>query len=138
MKKKTPKERVLEVSKELFRKQGFNSTGINQIIKESNVAKASFYDHFKSKNDLAVEYLKQRHTYWFEQLNSFVEKANNANEKARSANLAFYVDYLKFLSNFNNAINNEIKIIASIEDIKFTPFRIIMLDNYIIIDYFSK
>ena len=90
MKKKTPKERVLEVSKELFRKQGFNSTGINQIIKESNVAKASFYDHFKSKNDLAVEYLKQRHTYWFEQLNSFVEKANNANEKII---LAF--EYLK-------------------------------------------
>lgn len=68
----------------------------------------------------------------------FISRINNANEKARSANLAFYVDYLKSLSNFNNAINNEIKIIASTEDIKFTPFRIIMLDNYIIINYFSK
>lgn len=62
----------------------------------------------------------------------------NASKKARWSDLAFYVDYLKFLSNFNNAINNVKKIIASTEDINFTPFRVIMLNNYIIIKDFSK
>jgi AcrR family transcriptional regulator len=33
------------------------STGINQVIKEAAVAKASFYQHFPSKEDLLLAYL---------------------------------------------------------------------------------
>ncbi|UII26928.1 TetR/AcrR family transcriptional regulator [Fulvivirga maritima] len=39
----SPRERILEVTSELFHQQGYNSTGINQIIKEAKVAKASLY-----------------------------------------------------------------------------------------------
>ncbi|MBL7881826.1 MAG: helix-turn-helix transcriptional regulator, partial [Chryseobacterium gambrini] len=53
----SPKERIIETTFELFAKQGYNSTGINQIIAEAKVAKASFYQYFKSKEELCVEFL---------------------------------------------------------------------------------
>lgn len=41
---------------DLFYRHGYNGTGINQIIAEAGVAKASFYDHFPSKESLLVAY----------------------------------------------------------------------------------
>ncbi len=40
------------------------ATGINQVIKEAKVSKASFYDHFPSKEELCVAYLQERHNRW--------------------------------------------------------------------------
>lgn len=68
---KSPRERIVETTFDLFAKQGYNSTGINQIISEAGVAKASFYLHFKSKEDLCVEFLKVRNEYWFNELYTF-------------------------------------------------------------------
>lgn len=66
-----PKERILDTVSVLFHKQGYNATGINQIIEEAKVAKASFYQHFKSKEDLCVAFLNQRHDFWFNELEKF-------------------------------------------------------------------
>lgn len=41
---------------DLFYRQGYTATGINQIIEVAGVARASFYDHFRSKEDLRVCY----------------------------------------------------------------------------------
>jgi len=57
----SPKERILETAGKLFYEQGYRATGINQIIREANVAKASFYAHFPSKEELCVAYLKEMH-----------------------------------------------------------------------------
>jgi len=54
----TARERILQKAEELFYKQGYQATGINQIIEESGVAKATFYAHFPSKDDLCVAYLR--------------------------------------------------------------------------------
>lgn len=58
VKKGSPKERILETATRLFYEQGYRATGINQIIKEARVAKASFYDHYVSKEELVLDYLK--------------------------------------------------------------------------------
>lgn len=57
-----PKERILKTADRLFYEQGYLATGINQIIAEAQVAKASFYQHFPSKEDLVITYLNLRHT----------------------------------------------------------------------------
>jgi AcrR family transcriptional regulator len=57
--KSSPRERILATAQQLFYGQGYRATGINQIIKEANVAKASFYQHFASKDDLALAYLQE-------------------------------------------------------------------------------
>jgi AcrR family transcriptional regulator len=51
------RERILATASLLFYRQGINRTGIDQIIAESGVAKASFYHSFRSKELLIVEYL---------------------------------------------------------------------------------
>ncbi|MDQ0065989.1 TetR/AcrR family transcriptional regulator [Chryseobacterium lathyri] len=79
------KERILETASTLFGKQGYNSTGINQIISEAKVAKASFYQYFKSKDDLCIEYLNVRHQYWFNKLNHFCEQEENLKVKILSS-----------------------------------------------------
>jgi AcrR family transcriptional regulator len=49
--------RILETVGRLFHSQGYHATGINQVIAEAKVAKASFYQYFPSKMDLLLEYL---------------------------------------------------------------------------------
>jgi AcrR family transcriptional regulator len=81
MKKLGVRERIIETASDLFYNQGFNQTGINQIIKESNVAKASMYQHFRSKEDIAVAYLIERHTMWMGQLAECVSVQNTSKGK---------------------------------------------------------
>jgi AcrR family transcriptional regulator len=66
------KERILKTAAELFYIEGYNQTGINQIISEAKVAKASMYQHFRSKQDIAVAYLQERHEMWMNMLLDFV------------------------------------------------------------------
>ncbi|MCA6068560.1 TetR/AcrR family transcriptional regulator [Chryseobacterium sp. RG1] len=81
----SPKERIINTTFELFAKQGYNSTGINQIIAEANVARASFYQYFKSKEDLCVEFLNVRHEYWFNALHNFTSKQKDVKSKIISS-----------------------------------------------------
>lgn len=57
-KKETAKERILRVADELFYREGVRAVGIDRIIQESGVAKASFYRNFSTKDDLVVAYLE--------------------------------------------------------------------------------
>ncbi len=57
------KDRILKVAAALFYAQGIQTTGINQIISESKVAKATFYHYFPSKDDLVRECIITYHSY---------------------------------------------------------------------------
>src|SRR5688500_10576230 len=65
MSKLGPRERILETASRLFYTQGYNTTGINQILDEAKVAKASLYQHFGSKDELGIHYLKAGREEWF-------------------------------------------------------------------------
>ena len=58
--KLSSRERIINTANDLFYRQGYHQTGINQIIEESGVAKATFYSNFKSKEELCIEYLRER------------------------------------------------------------------------------
>lgn len=92
-----PKERILEQAFILFPKQGYNSTGINQIIEEAKVAKASFYQHFKSKEDLGVAFLNKRHLYWFEKLQNFT-----LNKETSKLKIISSFDFLIYMNGEEN------------------------------------
>lgn len=61
-----PAARILRTADRLFYEQGYATTGVNQIVAESEVAKDSFYRHFPKKEDLVVAYLKNRHAAFSE------------------------------------------------------------------------
>lgn len=90
MRKQGVKERIIATASDLFYNNGYNQTGINQIIAEAGVAKASMYQHFRSKEDIAVAYLKQRHINWMGSLIDFVSSADSNKEK-----LIMSFDFLK-------------------------------------------
>ena len=58
--KGSSRSRIIQTANNLFYNQGYHQTGINQIIEESGVAKATFYSNFQSKEELGVEYLRER------------------------------------------------------------------------------
>ena len=59
-----PRERVLLTAHTLFYREGIRATGIDRVIAESGVAKATFYRHFPSKDELIQAYLSYRHERW--------------------------------------------------------------------------
>jgi AcrR family transcriptional regulator len=53
------RERILTAAAELFARQGFNATGVNDLHKAARVSKRTLYQHFQSKDDLIIVYLAQ-------------------------------------------------------------------------------
>lgn len=59
-----PRERLVAAAYELFAAHGVNRVGIDTILEEADCAKASLYDNFGSKVDLAIAFLDRREQVW--------------------------------------------------------------------------
>ncbi len=53
------RERILSASEQLFRDQGINRTGIDQLCAVAEVSKRTLYQHFGGKDELVAEYLRR-------------------------------------------------------------------------------
>lgn len=54
-------EQIVNVAGALFYKEGIRAVGIDRIVEEASIAKATLYRHFPSKDHLVAAYLSQRH-----------------------------------------------------------------------------
>ena len=79
--KRSVKDRIVDTASELFYRQGYRATGINQIIAESGVAKASFYDHFPSKEDLLYVYACKTSDFEMSEVRSEIMAYKTARER---------------------------------------------------------
>lgn len=68
----SPRDRILDTALALFYAQGLR-VGIDRIIFEAGVAKASFYRYFPAKDDLVQAFLKARHETWMDWLTQRVD-----------------------------------------------------------------
>jgi len=59
-KQSDPRERILKVADRLFYAEGVRATGTEKIMSIAEVAKATFYRHFESKDALVLAYLENR------------------------------------------------------------------------------
>ncbi|OIV41048.1 TetR/AcrR family transcriptional regulator [Flavobacterium johnsoniae] len=121
-KKISVKERILDTASRLFYHQGFNSTGINQIIAEAGIAIGSLYKHYQSKNDLLFHYLEQQEIEYFTNLDDYLKE-----EKQPLQKLFKLIDYrIKVQEQANYAGCHFIKINAEIgrQDKKIEQFII--------------
>ncbi|MCX2681406.1 TetR/AcrR family transcriptional regulator [Galbibacter sp. EGI 63066] len=90
MKHSEVKNKIIETASFLFYKNGYNSTGINEIISKSGIAKATLYNHFKSKEDICLAYLKFKNTTFLKDIEAFC----NSKEKEEPQILAIF-DFLQ-------------------------------------------
>ncbi|MFO7691164.1 MAG: TetR/AcrR family transcriptional regulator [Cryobacterium sp.] len=61
---RSARERLLVSAGRLFHERGINATGIDLIVRDAGVAKASLYNNFASKEALVVAYLGQELDGW--------------------------------------------------------------------------
>ncbi|MET0495847.1 MAG: TetR/AcrR family transcriptional regulator [Actinoplanes sp.] len=55
------RQRLLHTATKIFYADGIHSVGVDRIIAEAKVTRATFYRHFPSKDDLVVTYLQTVH-----------------------------------------------------------------------------
>lgn len=68
------RQRILETADRLFYQEGLRAVGIDRIIAEAGVAKATQYAHFPSKDDLIVAVLRFREEQVLEFFRSAMER----------------------------------------------------------------
>src|SRR4051812_22341140 len=62
------RERILASAIRLFYAQGPRGVGVDTVIADSGVTKATFYKHYPRKEDLVLAYLDTLHDVWFNAL----------------------------------------------------------------------
>jgi AcrR family transcriptional regulator len=55
------RQRLLETATRIFYTQGIHAVGVERIISEAKVTRATFYRHFPGKEDLVLAYLREVH-----------------------------------------------------------------------------
>lgn len=75
------KDQIIEVASKLFFEQGYHVTGIKQIIEAADIAKGTFYSHFKSKEELGLEWLERGNQKFKACLLGFLEQFETPQEK---------------------------------------------------------
>ncbi|MET1258669.1 TetR/AcrR family transcriptional regulator [Flagellimonas sp. DF-77] len=90
MKKTNVSEHIVDTASLLFYTNGYNATGINEIIAKAEIAKATLYHHFKSKEAICVAYLEKRHAAFMTALKTTISRKSEGGQK-----LLGIFDYLR-------------------------------------------
>lgn len=85
------RQRILATAQRLFYREGIRATGVDRLIAESGVTKATFYRHFPSKNDLIKAYLEDRHKLWMDWFARALEHHKKRVDSANADVLLFAV-----------------------------------------------
>lgn len=64
------REKILTIASSLFDTRGIQASGVDTIIMEAGVAKATLYKHFPSKNQLVTAYLREKSDKFYAWLNA--------------------------------------------------------------------
>ena len=67
------KERIKEISMDLFHRRGYRSTSINDIIESTGVKKGNLYYHYPAKDSLVLEVLGEALSVYEKQINSGIK-----------------------------------------------------------------
>ncbi|RUM97797.1 TetR/AcrR family transcriptional regulator [Pseudaminobacter arsenicus] len=67
-------ERILEVARNLFYRQGIRAIGVDEIVRRAGVTKPSLYRSFSSKDELAASYLRLYEVEFWKRFDAAVAK----------------------------------------------------------------
>src|SRR5512133_3083795 len=72
------RDRILDTAFRLFYAHGPRGVGVDTVIAESGVAKATLYKHFPRKDDLVIAYLDRVDQIWSEALRAAARAGGEA------------------------------------------------------------
>lgn len=72
------KQRVLDAATRLFSSEGIRAVGVDRLITESSVTKATFYKHYGSKDRLIRDYVSAASVDALARLDSLISGENSA------------------------------------------------------------
>ncbi|MEI3600279.1 MULTISPECIES: TetR/AcrR family transcriptional regulator [unclassified Oceanobacillus] len=78
--KQQTRRELLEVASEMFAKQGFYSTSVDQIAEEAGYSKGAIYSNFGSKDDLFLSVFKENQKEDLQNLEAIAEEYNSLDE----------------------------------------------------------
>jgi AcrR family transcriptional regulator len=70
------RERIVGAGAHLFYANGIHATGVDALIEEANVAKSTFYRHFRSKDELIVAWLRSPRARWIDVVTTTLVEEN--------------------------------------------------------------
>jgi AcrR family transcriptional regulator len=71
------RDRILDAASKLFYAYGIHAVGVDRLIAESGVAKATLYAHFSSKDEVVAAYLHRMDEHWQRELRSAAKAAGD-------------------------------------------------------------
>ncbi|NLP51862.1 TetR/AcrR family transcriptional regulator [Bacillus sp. RO1] len=130
------KQLIMEKATELFAKQGFEATSIQQITEQCGISKGSFYLSFKSKDELIMEMLD----YFFKMVTTETDhlvtgSANDKNLLFKFYKLMFHyfaqhADFARVLiKEMPHSLNQELLMKSRAYDIKTSQSILAMVEN---------
>lgn len=58
------RQRILDTAYDLFSRRGVRGVGVDEMVERADIAKATLYRHFPSKDDLVLAFLDLREQRW--------------------------------------------------------------------------
>ena len=71
MNKKEVRQVIIDKASDLFYNFGYNLTSIDDITKEAGINEDTFYEHFNSKDEICLAYLKNKNDNFLKDLRAF-------------------------------------------------------------------
>jgi AcrR family transcriptional regulator len=79
--RRSARDRLLAAANELFYNEGVHTVGIDRIIEQAGVAKASLYNTFGSKDELVRAYLETRQASVVQRITQAVDRYDTPRER---------------------------------------------------------
>ncbi len=105
-KKGETRSRIIDIAVDLFRKQGFESTTVDQIAEKADVAKGTLYNYFPSKESILHGYAQQGAAETMTRTESLIESLPDTGARLSAlfghlstwlkANRDLYMIYLRY------------------------------------------
>ncbi|WP_206556260.1 TetR/AcrR family transcriptional regulator [Curtobacterium luteum] len=92
------KVRILETATRLFYEEGIRNVGVDRLISEASVTKATFYKHYGSKDNLILAYIRAQHDAAVAKFEAIVAEAASPADAIRAwvAAVSEQVDHVDF------------------------------------------
>ena len=88
------RDRLLRTASAIFYAKGINAVGVEEIVSQARITRATFYRHFPSKDDLIVAYLRATDEHIRAQVGAITERGHAAEDTIRAI-AGWVVDQIK-------------------------------------------